>query len=147
MDFDIWGKPPKKGKSNQLFNPGFGGFSSPNKPQNTTRGTLYSSDKDKILQRQRGKCAGKNCSRNHGKKLPVNIRSHFDHIKPLALLGKDIPSNIQALCANCHQEKTREDRKKIAETKKNGNASGNMKPPKRGGLFNFLIKSIPPVYQ
>lgn len=82
---------------------------------NSQRGTVYSADKDTILQRQKGLCAGKNCSKLHnGKKMPVNIRNNFDHIKPLALGGKDILSNIQALCANCHQLKTREDRKKIA---------------------------------
>ena len=84
----------------------------------TKRGTLYVADKEEILLRQKGKCAGKTCSKEHGKKMPVNIRSHFDHIKPLALGGKDIVSNIQALCANCHQKKTRKDRKKIAIAKK-----------------------------
>ena len=86
----------------------------------TKRATLYATDKEKILERQKGKCAGRTCAKDHGKKLPVNIRSNFDHIKPLALGGGDIPSNIQALCANCHQKKTREDRKKIAIAKKEG---------------------------
>ena len=85
------------------------------------RGTLYSYDKDKILQRQKGLCVGKDCKRMHnGKRMPVNIRSHFDHIKPLGLNGKDNINNLQALCANCHQLKTREDRKRIAIEKKNG---------------------------
>jgi 5-methylcytosine-specific restriction endonuclease McrA len=84
----------------------------------TKRGTLYAADKDKILKIQKEKCAGKTCAKDHKKRLSVNIRSHFDHIKPLALGGKDDPSNIQALCANCHQKKSREDRKRIAIAKK-----------------------------
>lgn len=94
------------------------------------RGTLYVADKEKILVRQRGKCAGKTCARDHGKKMPVNIRSHFDHIKPLALGGRDTISNIQALCANCHQKKTREDRKKIAIAKKEGKIKSTRKKKK-----------------
>lgn len=129
MGVDFGWKPPKKGKNSILGGGGIlGGLGDwgvdPKGPKPTERGTLYSADKDKILERQKGKCAGKKCSQHHGKKLPVNIRSHFDHIKPLALGGKDIRSNIQALCANCHQEKTREDRKKIAEAKNGGKKGG-----------------------
>ena len=36
---------------------------------------------------------------------------HRDHIVPLALGGADVPENIQLLCANCHQDKTAEERK------------------------------------
>lgn len=96
----------------------------------TKRGTLYVADKEKILVRQRGKCAGKTCAKEHGKKLPVNIRSHFDHIKPLALGGRDTVSNIQALCANCHQKKTREDRKRLAIAKKDGKIKSTSKKKK-----------------
>ena len=92
-------------------------YGNPLKKENK-RGTLYSYDKDKILQKQKGLCAGKDCKRIHNsKRVPVNIRSHFDHIKPLALGGKDNISNLQALCANCHQLKTRGDRKAIAQSK------------------------------
>lgn len=38
---------------------------------------------------------------------------HRDHIKPRALGGSSELSNIQLLCANCHQDKTFEDMKKI----------------------------------
>lgn len=31
-----------------------------------------------------------------------------DHIKPLALGGEDVESNIRCLCASCHEEVTRE---------------------------------------
>ena len=58
--------------------------------------------------------------------MSVNIRNHFDHIKPLKLGGKDDISNIQALCANCHQLKTREDRKLISiSNKSKENSSEN----------------------
>ncbi len=83
------------------------------------RKNLYSYDKDKILQKQKGLCAGKDCKKIHnGKRMLVNVRNNFDHVIPLKLGGKDNSSNIQALCANCHQLKTREDRKLIALKKK-----------------------------
>ena len=31
---------------------------------------------------------------------------HRDHIKPKMLVGSDKPSNIQYLCANCHEDKS-----------------------------------------
>ena len=75
--------------------------------------------RDKILIKQKSKCAGKDCAKLHnGKKLMVNIRSDFDHIIPLALGGKHKLSNIQALCPGCHRLKTREDRYKISQAKK-----------------------------
>jgi len=93
----------------------------------TQRGTVYSYDKDKILQRQKGLCAGKDCKKIHnGKRIPINIRNNFDHILPLKLGGKDNISNMQGLCANCHQLKTREDRKLISQkNKKKNNVSSN----------------------
>ncbi|WP_443334423.1 HNH endonuclease [Streptomyces sp. MMBL 11-1] len=30
----------------------------------------------------------------------------IDHIKPLALGGEDVESNVQALCKRCHKTKT-----------------------------------------
>ena len=102
---DIWGNPLKK---------------------ETKRGTVYSYDKDKILQRQKGLCAGKDCKRLHnGKRVPINIRNNFDHIISLKLNGKDEISNTQGLCANCHQLKTREDRKLIALKNKKTNSKDN----------------------
>lgn len=75
--------------------------------------------RDKILMRQKNKCAGKDCAKLHnGKKLMVNNRSDFDHIKPLALGGKHTLSNLQALCPGCHRLKTREDKYNISQAKK-----------------------------
>lgn len=37
------------------------------------------------------------------------ISLHRDHIKPRVAGGNDAPENIQWLCANCHEDKTRED--------------------------------------
>lgn len=38
---------------------------------------------------------------------------HRDHIIPRGLGGADDPENIQLLCANCHEDKTRDDISKI----------------------------------
>jgi len=71
-----------------------------------------------ILKKQRNYCAGKDCAKLHnGRKLQVTLSSHFDHIRPEAMDGKNIKSNIQALCPNCHSEKTRKDRVRIKKWK------------------------------
>jgi len=99
------------------------------------RKTVYSYDKDKVLQKQKGLCAGKDCKRLHnGKRMPVNIRSNFDHIISLKLGGRDNISNLQALCANCHQLKTREDRKLIAQKKQRKNNNS--------GKSNYYINPL-----
>lgn len=75
--------------------------------------------KTDIIKRQRGLCASKNCAKNHNttKKQKIDLYSNFDHIRPEAMNGKNIPSNIQALCPKCHTIKTREDREKIKKWK------------------------------
>jgi 5-methylcytosine-specific restriction endonuclease McrA len=45
------------------------------------------------------------------------IVPHFDHKKSLGEGGKNILSNYQALCPNCHSIKTREDRHNQAKKK------------------------------
>jgi hypothetical protein len=40
---------------------------------------------------------------------------HRDHIEPVALGGSDDEENIQYICANCHEDKTREDIIRIAK--------------------------------
>ena len=44
------------------------------------------------------------------------ISLHRDHILPKSLGGSNDPSNIQLLCANCHQDKTTEDIRVIQNT-------------------------------
>lgn len=97
---------------------------------------IHKSWKEKILKKQHNYCAGKNCAKlHHGKKMKVEMYSHFDHIRPLAMNGKNILSNIQALCATCHQAKTREDRVRIKKWKEKHGLYGGIrikpiKPPK-----------------
>jgi len=90
--------------------------------------------KEQIIKKQRGYCASKDCAKlHHGKKMKITMRSNFDHIKPLAMNGKHIQSNVQALCPGCHSAKTRADRAKIAEWKKKHPKSlidEILKPPK-----------------
>jgi len=74
---------------------------------------LTKADKDKILKRQKYRCAYKGCKEDLSK-IPV----HFDHKKPLALGGSDTLRNYQALCPTHHAVKTREDRSKIAKGKR-----------------------------
>lgn len=76
--------------------------------------------KVQVLKRQRGYCAGEHCAKlHHGRKImQIDLStSHFDHKRPIAMLGKNIPSNIQALCPTCHMEKTRADRVRIKKWK------------------------------
>jgi hypothetical protein len=70
--------------------------------------------KQEIIMKQRSYCASPNCAKLHnGKKMKVNMNANFDHIRPLAMNGKNTKSNIQALCPGCHAVKTREDRDRI----------------------------------
>jgi len=94
-----------------LFDKGFdyGSFGpATKKPKPVTRNTLKG-DELKILERQNHYCAI--C----GKKKLLPHRYHVDHIKPIALGGQNILSNKQALCPDCHDRKSREDRSKIAK--------------------------------
>ena len=87
--------------------------------------------KENIIKEQRGYCAGKNCARLHrGRKMKVDMYSQFDHIRPTGMDGKNIPSNIQALCPGCHSAKTREDRLRIKKWKEKHNDNDIWKPPK-----------------
>lgn len=85
----------------------------------TKREHIHTLWKEKIVKKQRGYCACKNCAKEHnGKKKKIDIYSNFDHIRPLALGGKNILSNLQGLCPLCHMAKTREDRLKISQYRK-----------------------------
>ncbi len=97
------------------------------KTKTTVRQPIPKVWKEKILIKQRKKCAGKECQKLSGRKAPIDIMAHFDHKKPLAMGGSHTLSNIQGLCPTCHATKTREDRYKIAQWKK----KQKIKKPKR----------------
>lgn len=60
--------------------------------------------KDRVFIAQNGKCA--NCNR----KLAVcGEPVEFDHVVALINGGSNREANVQALCAMCHRNKTRED--------------------------------------
>lgn len=40
----------------------------------------------------------------------VTVATQVDHVLPLSQGGQDVPSNRQALCWECHAQKTREER-------------------------------------
>lgn len=46
------------------------------------------------------------------------ITPHYDHRIPLAIGGSDTITNIQALCATCHAEKTKFDRLEISRARR-----------------------------
>ena len=70
---------------------------------------LTSADKKRIAAKQGYKC--KNCHETFGTVY------HIDHIKPHSEGGSDLDSNLQALCPNCHAEKTEADRHKKKQAK------------------------------
>ena len=85
----------------------------------SSRDRVPNSWKTEIIGKQRSYCAGKNCAKLHHttRKQKVDIYTHFDHIRPIAMNGKNTKSNIQALCPKCHMEKTRKDRERIKKWK------------------------------
>ncbi|MEV0126802.1 HNH endonuclease signature motif containing protein [Streptomyces sp. NPDC050703] len=56
------------------------------------------------LRRAVRKAMGAECAHCGGHFLPSWL--DIDHIKPLALGGEDVDSNVQALCKRCHRIKT-----------------------------------------
>lgn len=63
--------------------------------------------------------------------MKVDMYSQFDHIRPAGMDGKNIPSNIQALCPGCHSAKTREDRLRIKKWKEKHKPKTDKEPPKK----------------
>lgn len=108
-------------------------FGDPFKPEKRKR-TLNAADKKRIAANQSWKC--KKCR----KTLPA--RFHIDHIKEFSNGGSDKESNLQALCPNCHAEKTENDRHRQKqlkiedkETPESSDLYGNFmfgEPPKKG---------------
>ncbi len=69
------------------------------------------SQKKEVLARQKSKC--NICH------LPLNpIRIHFDHIQEVYKGGKSTVRNLQALCLNCHADKTQKERLQRTERNK-----------------------------
>lgn len=71
--------------------------------------SLTAADKKRIAAKQNWKC--KNC------KHLLPVRHHIDHIKEFSGGGSDRESNLQALCPNCHAEKTEHDRHRKKQAK------------------------------
>lgn len=67
-------------------------------PQQRRRRRLTAGKRNMIARRQQWKCD--DC----GEMLPA--RFHIDHIQPLCFGGVDCMSNMHALDANCHEERT-----------------------------------------
>ena len=81
------------------------------------RQSVSRSQKNEILSKQRNKCAV--CKKS------LDMRAtDFDHIKEVYKGGKSRVGNLQALCANCHNVKTHEEKLKKVETRRKTNNSG-----------------------
>ena len=89
--------------------------------------TLTAAQKTDVVVRQRCKCANKPSQNLFSSKNTVvpghtcllwkkddgtfdNGKWEIDHIKPLYKGGKDVISNLHALCPSCHRAKTHHDR-------------------------------------
>jgi len=96
-------------------------FKDPFAPKKRKR-SLTAADKKRIAAKQNWKC--KKCKRL----LPA--RYHIDHIKEFSGGGSDRESNLQALCSNCHSEKTEQDRHKKKQAK-----IRSKEKEESGGLF------------
>ncbi len=96
--------------------------------KDNTRENLGENEKWDILRRQGFKCKGK-CK---PKASFTKIRAHFDHIKPVSKGGKKGKNlkNIQALCPNCHDNKSRGEHKKHKQRIRTFADLMKQKPPK-----------------
>jgi len=81
------------------------------------REPVSKSQKNELLLKQKNRC--KAC-----RNILYPTHTHFDHVKPIADGGRSIISNLQALCANCHNIKTHKDRLKKVEKKRRSSESG-----------------------
>lgn len=81
------------------------------------REPISKSQKNEVLARQKNRCA--RCRR-----LLDMRATHFDHVKEVYKGGKSRIDNLQALCANCHNVKTHEEKlKKVENRRKQGNSN------------------------
>lgn len=80
------------------------------------REPISQSQRNEILARQKNKC-------NRCKKLLDMRAKHFDHIKEVYKGGKSRIDNLQALCANCHNIKTHDEKLHKVEKRRKNNSS------------------------
>ena len=81
------------------------------------REPVSKSQKNEVLAQQKNRCA--RC-----RKLLDMRATHFDHIKEVYKGGKSRVGNLQALCANCHNVKTHEEKLNKVENRRKTNNSG-----------------------
>jgi len=106
------------------------GSSPKQQPQRDPHRTFSQSQKNEVLQRQKHRCA-----KCHDL-LNVAGGVEYDHIKPWEKGGKTIASNCQALCRNCHGNKSHKATFEKVEKKR---AKRNDTPPDSGmGLYGGL---------
>ena len=124
---------PKRGrKPADLF--GNGDFALGRKKEKPKREPIARSQKNEVLARQKNRCAKCNSL--------LDMRAtHFDHKREVYKGGKSTVSNLQALCANCHNIKTHKDKLKNTERKKMESRK------KHTGLFGRGTFGFPPAKQ
>tara|TARA_Y100000031_G_C8040233_1_gene301343 strand:+ start:18 stop:605 length:588 start_codon:yes stop_codon:yes gene_type:complete len=137
VERDIFGNPIKKRNTNLFGISSFGLDSSPKrkktKKKTVTRKKIivkkhkrkvYAGDFKELHFKQNGLCANPHCAKLNKVKQDVTAIKDLDHIISIRLwelMDKSgDPNNIknlQLLCKNCHDYKTSQDRKKIAQYK------------------------------
>ena len=109
------GKISEKKIKDKMFGPKITRKSTRRTSKKTTRikrRKLAKAEETKVLKRQKHKCAM--CKMDISKLATVN----FDHKNPIALGGSNSLRNFQALCPNCHAEKTQQDRLAISRARR-----------------------------
>ena len=131
MAKDMFGNTIPKGG---LIGGSYGLGNNEDKSGRDTRRQISTSEKNKVWDNQDGKCYY--CG-NTLKRASVQ----YDHKKGYAESGKTDIKNVVACCANCHAEKTNEDRiKKITKKPKEPRQTdmfGNPIGKKPKGLFGY----------
>lgn len=86
----------------------------PTQQKKGTRRAFTATQKKEILYQQDNRCASAYC---HHKKLDPRA-THFHHAKPWAYGGRTKVENGRALCADCHEIITHNDRLKRVDKKR-----------------------------